>query len=47
MEKTDQIEEAQISESLCPNCGKERFWIKIYNDKEIKYCIDCEYFEEV
>ena len=34
-------------ELCCPNCGKQRYWIKYFVDKIIMYCQDCMYYEDI
>jgi len=31
----------------CPNCGKQRYWIKYFVNKTIMFCQDCQYHEEI
>jgi hypothetical protein len=30
---------------ICPKCKMNRFWLKYYNGKTIKYCQDCGFFK--
>lgn len=32
-------------DDICPKCKKNRFWLKFYNGKTIKYCQDCGFFK--
>jgi len=31
----------------CPNCGKQRYWIKYFVNKTIMFCQDCQYHEDI
>jgi len=34
-------------ELCCPNCGKQRYWIKYFVNKKIMFCQDCQYHEDI
>ena len=37
-----------VGEQLyCPNCGKQRYWIKYFVNKNIMFCQDCQYHEDI
>lgn len=38
------IEQNQL---YCPNCGKQRYWIKYFVNKTIMFCADCQYSEVI
>lgn len=33
--------------TICPACGKNRFWIKYFVNKMIYFCQDCQYHEDI
>jgi len=43
------MEKLNIEDELfyCPNCGKQRYWIKYFVNKTIMFCMDCMYHEDI
>ena len=41
------MEKLNIEDTICPICGKYRFYIKFYYDKTFFRCEDCGYHELV
>jgi len=42
------MEKLNIEEQICcPNCGKMRYWVKYFVNKDIMFCMDCGYYQDI